>query len=94
MSTKLSILFLVILLSFGYVVAVDVTVGIPLEALNYAVNKVDDWFSCSRYDGVSKGCWSHDGGRDRRNLIAESCQKANFWSYTHFWGFTCWCLKC
>lgn len=70
-----------------------VEVGIPPDALNWVVGKVDDLFSCARYKGYAF-CYSRDGGRKKRNQIVETCPNSHTWDYKHLWGFMCWCVKC
>ena len=96
MSGKITVLFIasviaVLAISISEVES-GVSVGIPADAVNHVVKKIDDWFSCSRYDGYA-ACFHHGGGKDRRNREANECNHANIWDYKHLGG-TCWCFKC
>jgi hypothetical protein len=77
----------------------DITVGIPPGAANYAINKVDSWFSCSLYDGYA-GCYFASSGQSKRDRYANDCSSgANVWDYKHTlatvsWGGNCYCYKC
>lgn len=71
----------------------SVSVGIPADAINFGVKKIDDFFSCSRYDGYA-ACFHRGGGKDRRDREASHCGHANIWDYKHTIGGQCWCFKC
>jgi hypothetical protein len=98
MSGKIAALFIVsviavISLSVTEVDSADISVGVPGDAITFAVKKVDSWFSCSRYDGYA-ACFHRGGGKDRRNREAGHCNHANVWDYKHSLGGKCWCFKC
>ena len=69
---------------------------IPPELANYAVNKVDNWLSCSRFDGAPgmAGCWFKN--EQKRNMICEddSCGRKQKFSYGFWTTGTCYCCRC
>ena len=96
MTHKITVFFIVSVIAFLTLSISEVESGvdfsIPPEAANHLVKKVDDWLSCSRYDGYA-ACFHRGGGKNRRDREANECNKANVWDYKHLGG-TCWCFKC
>ena len=99
MSGKITVLFFVGMVAFLSLSVtevesvISVNVGLPADAVNFAVKKVDAWFSCSRYDGYA-ACFHRGGGKDRRDREVSHCHNANIWDYKHSLGGQCWCFKC
>lgn len=98
MCGKISAFFFIGLIAFlsNSVTQVEsgaITVGIPPEAVKYAIGKIDSWLSCSRFDGYAQ-CWARDAGKQKRDRVAKDCKKGNIWDYTQTFGFKCWCIKC
>lgn len=59
---------------------------IPEAAAQYAVNKADNLFSCSRFDGYA-GCWHNDW--EKRDRVCRDGHER--WSYSPWFGGRCYC---
>lgn len=103
MSKKINILFIVGVIAFLSVTEVKsgdsegISYEIPPAVVEYGLNKVDKFLSCSRYDGVA-ACYFDDGGKDKRDFrVRDECGgNANVWDYkfSSIFGGKCHCIKC
>lgn len=66
---------------------------IPPDAINFAIGKVDSWFSCSRFDGFA-ACYHNDSEKRDRICYDSSCGRQDSWEYEPWFGGDCYCCKC
>lgn len=67
---------------------VNINLNIPEVIAEYGKNKVDEWFSCSRYDGVA-GCWHNKA--DVRDMACPNREK--HFMYIPWFEGKCYCCS-
>jgi hypothetical protein len=98
MSVKSSVVFVLTVVAFLFATIPEaqsgtVDVVIPSDIAMLPFKGIDKMFSCSRYESYAP-CWAKDGGRAKRDRIANDCDHADVFSYRHQFGYYCWCVKC
>lgn len=87
-----AVLISIIMLTLPVEIQSQVNVDIPPDAVKWGLNKVDDWFTCAKYDGFA-ACW-HNDFEKRDRLCSNGCSRGDKWSYDYHWGGKCYCCKC
>lgn len=93
MNGKLLMMFLVLTSVFlpSKVEATGDIVVNPPDVWKNILDRVDNFFSCSKFDGYA-ACYHNDW--KLRDSMAAQCKSANRWSYDFTWGGRCYCVKC